>query len=147
MRPIDGFDGYKMSSQHAELQSSFSGKVKGKTNNLNERLCQTGFYYSGLSSTASLARSSSGSKKPTQTTLGNLFVKGANQLSSQARRLALVSDDVTGHSDHFMDLLSLLTLGAPHQTLSLPSLTPPGSVGLAAAGVQSILASDLLKRQ
>uniref|UniRef100_A0A3P9A2J8 MCM10 OB-fold domain-containing protein n=1 Tax=Esox lucius TaxID=8010 RepID=A0A3P9A2J8_ESOLU len=58
MRPIDGFDGVRPLSasfhysQHAELQSSFSGKVKGKTNNLNERLCQTGFYYSGLSSTA-----------------------------------------------------------------------------------------------
>uniref|UniRef100_A0A3P8ZN06 Protein MCM10 homolog n=1 Tax=Esox lucius TaxID=8010 RepID=A0A3P8ZN06_ESOLU len=137
----------KMSSQRAELQSSFSGKatgkVKGKTNSLKERLCQTGFHYGGLSSPAcSAALSSSGSKKPTQTTLGNLFVKGANQLASQARSLASVSDNVTGCSDDFKDLLSLPTPGA----LQLKKhLTKPS--GSSAAGVQSISASDLLKQQ
>uniref|UniRef100_A0AAZ3QB93 MCM10 OB-fold domain-containing protein n=1 Tax=Oncorhynchus tshawytscha TaxID=74940 RepID=A0AAZ3QB93_ONCTS len=39
----------KMSAQQAELQSSFSGKVKGKGNSLKERLMQyhNTFFYSG----------------------------------------------------------------------------------------------------
>ncbi|KAJ8006906.1 hypothetical protein DPEC_G00112070 [Dallia pectoralis] len=136
----------KMSSQRSELQSSFSGKatgkVKGKSNSLKERLCQTGFHYGGVSSPACAAALSSGPKKPTQTTLGNLFVKGANQLASQAKRLAMESDDVTGCSDDFKDLLSLPTPGALQlkKHLTKPSVS-------AGAGVQSISASDLLKQQ
>lgn len=49
----------KMSSKRAELQSSFSGKapnkVKGKGGGLRERLCQDGFYYGGVSSSACAA--------------------------------------------------------------------------------------------
>uniref|UniRef100_A0A3P8ZE24 MCM10 OB-fold domain-containing protein n=1 Tax=Esox lucius TaxID=8010 RepID=A0A3P8ZE24_ESOLU len=48
-------NGEHLVSQHAELQLSFSGKVKGKTNSLNERLCQTGLHCGGLSSPACTA--------------------------------------------------------------------------------------------
>ncbi|XP_041728281.1 protein MCM10 homolog isoform X1 [Coregonus clupeaformis] len=140
----------KMSAQRAELQSSFSGKatgkVKGKVNSLKERLCQTGFHYGGMSSPAcAAALSASGPKKPTQTTLGNLFVKGSNQLASQAKRLAMKSNEVSGCSDDFKDLLSMPTPGALQLKRHLTK--PPGSKGSAGAGVQSISASDLLKQQ
>lgn len=49
----------KMSAKRADLQSSFSGKapnkVKGKGGSLRERLCQDGFYYGGVSSSACAA--------------------------------------------------------------------------------------------
>ncbi|CAB1345856.1 unnamed protein product [Coregonus sp. 'balchen'] len=140
----------KMSAQRAELQSSFSGKatgkVKGKVNSLKERLCQTGFHYGGMSSPAcAAALSASGPKKPTQTTLGNLFVKGSNQLANQAKRLAMKSNEVSGCSDDFKDLLSMPTPGALQLKRHLTK--PPGSKGSAGAGVQSISASDLLKQQ
>uniref|UniRef100_A0A4W5N6J4 Protein MCM10 homolog n=1 Tax=Hucho hucho TaxID=62062 RepID=A0A4W5N6J4_9TELE len=140
----------KMSAQRAELQSSFSGKAtgkaKGKVNSLKERLCQTGFHYGGMSSPAcAAALSASGPKKPTQTTLGNLFVKGSDQLASQAKRLAMKSNEVSGCSDDFKDLLSMPTPGALQLKRHLTK--PPGSKGSAVAGVQSISASDLLKQQ
>ncbi|XP_071188800.1 protein MCM10 homolog isoform X1 [Salvelinus alpinus] len=140
----------KMSAQRAELQSSFSGKatgkVKGKGNSLKERLCQTGFHYGGMSSPAcAAALSASGPKQPTQTTLGNLFVKGSDQLASQAKRLAMKSNEVSGCSDDFKDLLSMPTPGALQLKRHLTK--PPGSKGSAGAGVQSISASDLLKQQ
>ncbi|XP_035640251.1 protein MCM10 homolog [Oncorhynchus keta] len=140
----------KMSAQRAELQSSFSGKAtgkaKGKGNSLKERLCQTGFHYGGMSSPAcAAALSASGLKKPTQTTLGNLFVKGSAHLASQAKRLAMKSNEVSGCSDDFKDLLSMPTPGALQLKRHLTK--PPGSKGSAGAGVQSISASDLLKQQ
>ncbi|XP_042167104.1 protein MCM10 homolog [Oncorhynchus tshawytscha] len=140
----------RMSAQRAELQSSFSGKAtgkaKGKGNSLKERLCQTGFHYGGMSSPAcAAALSASGPKKPTQTTLGNLFVKGSDQLASQAKRLAMKSNEVSGCSDDFKDLLSMPTPGALQLKRHLTK--PPGSKGSAGAGVQSISASDLLKQQ
>uniref|UniRef100_A0A4W5RZI1 Uncharacterized protein n=1 Tax=Hucho hucho TaxID=62062 RepID=A0A4W5RZI1_9TELE len=69
MKAKDGYDWYEcqycqyhvkdryknMFAQRAELQSSFLGKVKGKGICLKERLCQTGFHYSGMSSPACVA--------------------------------------------------------------------------------------------
>ncbi|KAK6314868.1 hypothetical protein J4Q44_G00143970 [Coregonus suidteri] len=115
----------KMSAQRAELQSSFSGKATGEA--------------------CAAALSASGPKKPTQTTLGNLFVKGSNQLANQAKRLAMKSNEVSGCSDDFKDLLSMPTPGALQLKRHLTK--PPGSKGSAGAGVQSISASDLLKQQ
>ncbi|KAF3859428.1 hypothetical protein F7725_021827 [Dissostichus mawsoni] len=86
----------QMSSKRAELQSAFSGKApnrmkvkgKGKGGSLKERLCQDGFYYGGVSSSA-CAASLSGNKgtKGTQKTLDNLFVKGSAKQLHQAKRL------------------------------------------------------------
>ncbi|KAM3836210.1 protein MCM10 homolog, partial [Diretmus argenteus] len=140
----------KMSSQRAELQSSFSGKVPGKVKakggSLKERLCQGGFYYGGVSS-AACAASLSRSTKPAQTTLDKLFVKGSAQLAAQAKRLALQSGEVSGCSDDFKGLMSMPTPGALQLKRHLSQAKPPDSPGAAGAGLQSISASDLLKLQ
>nr|XP_023673530.1 protein MCM10 homolog [Paramormyrops kingsleyae]XP_023673531.1 protein MCM10 homolog [Paramormyrops kingsleyae]XP_023673532.1 protein MCM10 homolog [Paramormyrops kingsleyae] len=141
-----------MSSKRAELQSSFSGKVAGKARGkgavgLKERLCQSGFHYGGVSSMA-FATSVSGSqqKKPKQTTLSNLFVRGADQIVSQARRLAMATSEVTGCSDDFKSLLSMQTPGALNLKKHLRHNTS-GSANAASPGVQSISAGQLLKQQ
>ncbi|XP_062339030.1 protein MCM10 homolog isoform X2 [Osmerus eperlanus] len=144
----------KMSSQRAELQSSYSGKVlgkvKGRGNSLKERLCQTGFHYGGVSSAACAASlSASHPKKPTQTTLSSLFIKGSDQLASQAKKLALSSNKVSGCSDDFKSLLSQPTSGALQlkKHLTHTAKHPAGPQGSVGGGLQSISASELLKQQ
>ncbi|TKS91116.1 Protein MCM10 -like protein [Collichthys lucidus] len=142
----------KMSSKRAELQSSFSGKapnkVKGKGGGLRERLCQDGFYYGGMSS-AACASSLMASKpnKPTQKTLDKLFVKGSAQLVDQAKRLAMQSGEVSGCSNEFKGLLSMPTPGALQLKKHLTQNIQAVSKNAAAAPLQSISASDLLKQQ
>ncbi|XP_042367369.1 protein MCM10 homolog isoform X2 [Plectropomus leopardus] len=140
----------QMSSKRAELQSAFSGKapnkVKGKGGNLRERLCQDGFYYGGVSSSACAASlTASKPNKPVQKTLDKLFVKGSAQHINQAKRLAMQSGEVSGCSNDFKNLLSAPTPGA----LQLKKHLTQGSqsVSKGAAPVQSISASDLLKQQ
>uniref|UniRef100_A0A673YA91 Protein MCM10 homolog n=1 Tax=Salmo trutta TaxID=8032 RepID=A0A673YA91_SALTR len=124
----------KMSAQRAELQSSFSGKaagkVKGRGNSLKERLCQTGFHYGGMSSPACAAA------------LGLRLVLFLNVFDCFS---AMKSNEVSGCSDDFKDLLSMPTPGALQLKRHLTK--PPGSKGSVGAGVQSISASDLLKQQ
>ncbi|XP_010787614.1 LOW QUALITY PROTEIN: protein MCM10 homolog [Notothenia coriiceps] len=144
----------QMSSKRAELQSAFSGKapnkmkVKGKGGSLKERLCQDGFYYGGVSSSACTA-SLSGNKgtKGTQKTLDNLFVKGSAKQLHQAKRLALQSGEVSGCSTEFKSLLSTPTPGAlqlkKHLVKGNQSVPKNGS----SPQLQSITASSLLKEQ
>ncbi|XP_059894612.1 protein MCM10 homolog isoform X2 [Gadus macrocephalus] len=141
----------KMSSKRAELQSSYSGKVPGKVKgavSLKERLCQGGFYYGGVSSSACV--SSLGGSKPnksTQLTLDSLFVKGASKQVDEAKRLVVKSGEVSGCSDDFKSLMSHQTPGALQLKKHLLHAKTPGSPGGAGSGMQSISASDLLKQQ
>ncbi|KAG7454628.1 hypothetical protein MATL_G00261810 [Megalops atlanticus] len=149
----------KMSSKRAELQSTFSGKAPGRgrgRGSLKERLCQSGFHYGGVSSAsvrvlAVSPRRSSGAasqpKKPGQTTLGNLFVRGADKLVNEAKRIAMQGSEVSGCSDDFKSLLSMPTPGAMNLKKHLTHTKPSGSAGSAGAGIQSISASELLKQQ
>lgn len=142
----------KMSSKRAELQSSFSGKapnkVKGKGGGLRERLCQDGFYYGGTSSAACAASlAASRPNKPAQKTLDKLFVKGSAQLVEQAKRLAVQSGEVSGCSNEFKGLLSMPTPGALQLKKHLTQSSQSVSKNAAAAPLQSISASDLLKQQ
>ncbi|KAJ8373521.1 hypothetical protein SKAU_G00041010 [Synaphobranchus kaupii] len=143
----------KMSAKRAELQSCFSGKVPGKAQagrgrgaaSLKERLCQSGFHYGGVSSAACAASlAASQPKKPSQTTLGSLFIRGADQIVSQAKSIAMQADQVSGCSDDFKSLLSMPTPGALQLKRHLCEARPSGSGG---GGVQSISASQLLKQQ
>ncbi|CAL8339925.1 unnamed protein product [Arctogadus glacialis] len=141
----------KMSSKRAELQSSYSGKVPGKVKgagSLKERLCQGGFYYGGVSSSACVA-SLGGSKpnKSTQLTLDSLFVKGASKQVDEAKRLVVKSGEVSGCSDDFKSLMSHQTPGALQLKKHLLHAKTPGSPGGTGSGMQSISASDLLKQQ
>ncbi|KAG8005804.1 Protein MCM10-like protein, partial [Nibea albiflora] len=142
----------KMSSKRAELQSSFSGKapnkVKGKGGSLRERLCQDGFYYGGMSSAAcATSLAASRPNKPAQKTLDKLFVKGSAQLVEQAKRLAVQSGEVSGCSNEFKGLLSMPTPGALQLKKHLTQSSQAVSKNAAAAPLQSISASDLLKQQ
>ncbi|XP_036376409.1 protein MCM10 homolog [Megalops cyprinoides] len=138
----------KMSSKRAELQSTFSGKAPGRgggRGSLKERLCQSGFHYGGVSSAACAASlAASQPKKPGQTTLGNLFVRGADKLVTEAKRIAMQGSEVSGCSDDFKGLLSMPTPGALNLKKHLTHTKPSGSAG---AGIQSISASELLKQQ
>ncbi|MGH0136902.1 UNVERIFIED_CONTAM: hypothetical protein FKN15_036744 [Acipenser sinensis] len=107
----------KLSSKRSELQSSFSGKVpgkqKGKGGSLKQRLCHDGFYYGGVSSAACAASlSASISKKPVQSTLSNLFVKGADSLAKEAQKRAMQSNRAPVCSDEFKNLMDVPTPGA-----------------------------------
>ncbi|XP_072235205.1 protein MCM10 homolog [Leuresthes tenuis] len=142
----------KMSSRRAELQSSFSGKapnkVKGKGGSLRERLCQDGFYYGGVSSPACAASlTASKANKPAQKTLDKLFVRGSAQLIHQAKQLALQSGEVSGCSDEFKSLMSVPTPGVLQLKKHLTQGSLSASKHAAAAPLQSISASDLLKQQ
>ncbi|XP_029969373.1 protein MCM10 homolog [Salarias fasciatus] len=146
----------KMSSKRAELQSSFSGKApnkvlakgKGGGGGLRERLCQDGFHYGGVSSAACAASlTASKPNKPVQRTLDKLFVKGSAQLVSQAKRLAMQSGEVSGCSDDFKSLMSVPTPGALQLKKHLEQGGQSASPGAAAAPLQSISASELLKQQ
>ncbi|KAI4803393.1 hypothetical protein KUCAC02_006942 [Chaenocephalus aceratus] len=144
----------QMSSKRAELQSAFSGKapnkmkVKGKGGSLKERLCQDGFYYGGVSSSA-CAASLSGNKgtKGTQKTLDNLFVKGSAKQLHQAKRLALQSGEVSGCSTEFKSLLSTPTPGALQLKKHLVQGNQSVPKNGASPQLQSITASSLLKEQ
>ncbi|XP_024912963.1 protein MCM10 homolog [Cynoglossus semilaevis] len=136
----------KMSSKRAELQSSFSGKAPNK-GGLKERLCRDGFYYGGVSSAACAASlTASQSKKPRQKTLDKLFVKGSSQLLEQAKP-RIWSGQVSGCSDEFRSLMSAPTPGALQLKKHLVRGGQPVSKGSAAAPVQSITATELLKQQ
>uniref|UniRef100_A0A672J6W4 Protein MCM10 homolog n=1 Tax=Salarias fasciatus TaxID=181472 RepID=A0A672J6W4_SALFA len=137
----------KMSSKRAELQSSFSGKApnkvlakgKGGGGGLRERLCQDGFHYGGVSSAACAASlTASKPNKPVQRTLDKLFVKGSAQL------VTMQSGEVSGCSDDFKSLMSVPTPGALQLKKHLEQGASPGA---AAAPLQSISASELLKQQ
>ncbi|XP_064175557.1 protein MCM10 homolog isoform X2 [Anguilla rostrata] len=143
----------KMSAKRAELQSCFSGKVPGKAQagrgrggaSLKERLCHTGFHYGGVSSAACAASlTASQPKKPSQTTLSSLFVRGADQIVSQAKGIAMQAGQVSGCTDDFRGLLSLPTPGALNLKRHLSHARPSGS---ASVEVQYISASQLLKQQ
>ncbi|KAJ3612011.1 hypothetical protein NHX12_020290 [Muraenolepis orangiensis] len=122
----------KMSSKRAELQSSYSGKVAGKVKGaagLKERLCQGGFYYGGVSSSACVASlGGSKSNKSTQRTLDTLFVKGASKLVDEAKRLVVQSGEVSGCSDDFKSLLSQPTPGALQLKKHLLHAKTPGAL-------------------
>ncbi|XP_034777786.2 protein MCM10 homolog isoform X4 [Acipenser ruthenus] len=141
----------KLSSKRSELQSSFSGKVpgkqKGKGGSLKQRLCHDGFYYGGVSSAACAASlSASVSKKPVQSTLSNLFVKGADSLAKEAQKKAMQSNGAPVCSDEFKNLMDVPTPGA----LNLRRHLTQASVGLNGKPVQtiqSISATQLLKQQ
>ncbi|KAK6482574.1 protein MCM10-like protein isoform X1 [Huso huso] len=141
----------KLSSKRSELQSSFSGKVpgkqKGKGGSLKQRLCHDGFYYGGVSSAACAASlSASISKKPVQSTLSNLFVKGADSLAKEAQKKAMQSNQGPVCSDEFKNLMDVPTPGA----LNLKRHLTQASVGLNGKPVQtiqSISATQLLKQQ
>ncbi|XP_041113633.1 protein MCM10 homolog [Polyodon spathula] len=139
----------KLSSKRSELQSSFSGRVpgkqKGKGGSLKERLCQGGFHYGGVSS-ASCAASLSISKKPVQSTLSNLFVKGADCIAKEAQKNAMQSNGAPVCSDEFKNLMDVPTPGA----LNLKRHLTQASVGLngkPVQAIQSISATELLKQQ
>ncbi|KAJ4924756.1 hypothetical protein JOQ06_003707 [Pogonophryne albipinna] len=129
----------QMSSKRAELQSAFSGKapnkmkVKGKGGSLKERLCQDGFYYGGVSSSACAA-----SLDPEDS--------GQSQLH-QAKRLALQSGEVSGCSTEFKSLLSTPTPGALQLKKHLVQDNQSVSKIGASPQLQSITASSLLKEQ
>ncbi|MBN3299671.1 MCM10 protein, partial [Amia calva] len=142
----------KMSSKRAELQSSYSGKapnkVKGRAGSLKERLCQDGFHYGGVSSAVcAAALSASVPKKPTQTTLSTLFVKGSDQIVTDAKKIALQSNAVSGCSDGFKDLLAVPTPGALNLKRHLTQAKSSVSKGQPGPAIQSISASQLIKQQ
>ncbi|XP_015207954.1 protein MCM10 homolog [Lepisosteus oculatus] len=143
----------KMSSKRAELQSSYSGKapnqVRRKGGSLKERLCQEGFHYGGVSSAAcATSLSASVPKKPSQTTLSNLFVKGSDQIMRDAKKIAMLSNGVTGCSEDFKNLLAMPTPGALNLKRHLNHVKPTaGSNGQPGAAIQSVSASQLLKQQ
>ncbi|XP_062374631.1 protein MCM10 homolog [Sardina pilchardus] len=131
----------KLSSKRAELQSSFTGttpKGRGRgKGSLREKLCQSDFHYAGMSSLACAPNANGPQpKKPTQSTLNNIVLRGP--------RLALQSDEVSGCSDDFKGLLSQPTPGALNikRHLGQVKAAVPG-----ASSVQSISALDLLKQQ
>ncbi|CAK6959875.1 protein MCM10 homolog [Scomber scombrus] len=145
----------KMSSQRAELQSTYSGKapnkVKGKGgagSGLRGRLCQDGFHYGGMSSAACAASLTAAKpNKPTQKTLDKLFVKGSAKHVSQAKKLVLQSGDVSGCSNEFKSLLTMPTPGALQLKRHLAQDKQSVPKDVSGAPVQSISASDLLKQQ
>ncbi|XP_024118394.1 protein MCM10 homolog [Oryzias melastigma] len=142
----------KMSSKRAELQSSFSGKapnaLKGKGGGLRQRLCQDGFYYGGVSSSAcATALTASRPGKPQQKTLEQLFVNGSAQLVRRAKQIAMQSGEVSGCSTEFKSLMSLPTPGALQLKRHLARSSQSVSKGPAGAPLQSISASELLKQQ
>uniref|UniRef100_A0A674A4K0 Protein MCM10 homolog n=1 Tax=Salmo trutta TaxID=8032 RepID=A0A674A4K0_SALTR len=132
----------KMSAQRAELQSSFSGKATGKGNSLKERLCQTGFLYGGMSSPACVAALQT---PPTRTGVVPKSPPWCSFFMCLICFSAMKSNEVSGCSDNFKDLLSMPTPG----TLQLKRYftKPPGSKGSDGAGVQSISASDLKQQK
>ncbi|XP_043943899.1 protein MCM10 homolog [Protopterus annectens] len=141
----------KLSSKRADLQSSFSGRApargRGRGTGLKEKLCREGFYYGGVSS-ASYAASLTAAvpKKPTQTKLGNLFVRGADAILKETKqKIAMARNDVTGCSDEFKDLMSMPTPGALNLKKHLNKPTSQVTVGK--QSFQSLSASELLKMQ
>uniref|UniRef100_A0A8C9QYE8 Protein MCM10 homolog n=1 Tax=Scleropages formosus TaxID=113540 RepID=A0A8C9QYE8_SCLFO len=143
----------RMSSKRMDLQSSFSGKVPRKARGkaaigLKERLCHSGFHYGGVSSVACSASLSIPLKKnPTQTSLRNLVVRGSEQIVSKAKQLAMNSNDISGCSDDFKNLLSLPTPGALNLKRHLIQSNSSGLPGLTGTGIQSISAAQLIKQQ
>ncbi|RVE56282.1 hypothetical protein OJAV_G00219810 [Oryzias javanicus] len=142
----------KMSSKRAELQSSFSGKapnaLKGKGGGLRQRLCQDGFYYGGVSSSACAAALTAVKPgKPQQKTLEQMFVSGSAQLIRRAKQIAMQSGEVSGCSTEFKSLMSVPTPGALQLKQHLARSSQSGSKGPAGAPLQSISASELLKQQ
>ncbi|KAK5876724.1 hypothetical protein CesoFtcFv8_026051 [Champsocephalus esox] len=123
-------------------------KAQVKGGSLKERLCQDGFYYGGVSSSA-CAASLSGNKgtKGTQKTLDNLFVKGSAKQLHQAKRLALQSGEVSGCSTEFKSLLSTPTPGALQLKKHLVQGNQSVPKNGASPQLQSITASSLLKEQ
>uniref|UniRef100_A0A8C7XFP7 Protein MCM10 homolog n=1 Tax=Oryzias sinensis TaxID=183150 RepID=A0A8C7XFP7_9TELE len=142
----------KMSSKRAELQSSFSGKgpntLKGKGGGLRQRLCQDGFYYGGVSSSACAATlTASKPSKPQQKTLEQLFVSGSAQLVRRAKQIAMQFGEMSGCSNEFKSLMSVPTPGALQLKQHLTQSSQSGPKSPAGAPLQSISASELLKQQ
>ncbi|XP_026887887.2 protein MCM10 homolog [Electrophorus electricus] len=130
----------KMSSKRAELQSSFTGTAPGKRKGqggLRERLCQSDFHYGGVSSLA-CAPSVTAPQPKKQPSIQAVLA------SIPSKKLALVSDEVSGCSDDFRSLMSVPTPGALNIKRHLGQTRANGPCG---PPVQSISASDLLKQQ
>ncbi|XP_077566223.1 protein MCM10 homolog [Stigmatopora nigra] len=140
---------YKMmSSKRSELQSAFSGKAPNKMKgvSLRDRICQNGFHYGGVSS-AACAESLSKAKKPGQTTLDKLFVRGSARHILEAKMLAMKSGQVSNCSNEFKSLMSTPSPGALQLKKHLTQGNMAVSKGSEGSTVQSITASDLLKQQ
>ncbi|XP_077450478.1 protein MCM10 homolog [Stigmatopora argus] len=140
---------YKMmSSKRSELQSAFSGKAPNKMKgvSLRDRICQNGFHYGGVSS-AACTESLSKAKKPGQTTLDKLFVRGSARHILEAKMLAMKSGQVSNCSNEFKSLMSSPSPGALQLKKHLTQGNMAVSKGSEGSPVQSISASDLLKQQ
>lgn len=141
----------KLSSKRADLQSSFSGRAptrgRGRGTGLKEKLCREGFYYGGVSS-ASYAASLTATvpKKPVQTSLRNLVVRGADAILRETKqKIALSKTEVTGCSDEFKDLMTMPTPGTLNLKKHLNKTTSQATDRK--QGFQSLSASELLKMQ
>ncbi|XP_039617214.1 protein MCM10 homolog isoform X2 [Polypterus senegalus] len=141
----------KLSSKRAELQSSYSGKAPNKYkrngSSLKERLCQSGFHYGGISSPAFAASlAATVPRKPSQTTLSSLFIKGADSIVKEAQK-SVLSSKISQSSDDFKELLKMPTPGALNLHHLSQGKVSAGSAGKPVTGIQSITASQLIKQQ
>ncbi|XP_026545454.1 protein MCM10 homolog [Notechis scutatus] len=107
----------KRSSKRADLQSTFSTtrapKRTAKRNlGLKEKLCQDGFYYGGVSSSAYAASVAAAAvpKRKVQTTLTNLVVRGVDAILQETKeKLGLAKPPC---SEEFQELLAVPSAGA-----------------------------------
>nr|XP_006013141.1 PREDICTED: protein MCM10 homolog [Latimeria chalumnae] len=141
----------KLSSKRADLQSTFSGrapaKIRGRGTGLKERLCQQGFYYGGVSSAAYAASvaSAAAPKKPVQTTLSNLVIKGTDAIVKETQqKIAMSRNGTMRCTNEFKELLDMPSPGA----LNLKKhFGKAEAVRRGRPAFQSISASELLKQQ
>uniref|UniRef100_A0A8B9QPN6 Protein MCM10 homolog n=1 Tax=Anas platyrhynchos TaxID=8839 RepID=A0A8B9QPN6_ANAPL len=133
----------RLSSKRADLQSTFSGgripkKIARRNPTLKERLCQDGFYYGGVSSTAYAASvaAAAAPKRKVQTTLSNLVVRGVDAIVQETKQKI----GPCQCSEEFKELLAQPTFGARNLC---KHWTKAGQGGT----FQSLSASALLKQQ
>lgn len=141
----------KLSSKRADLQSTFSGgripkKVARKNLGLKERLCQDGFYYGGVSSTAYAASvaAAAAPKRKVQTTLSNLVVRGVDAIVQETKQKIGAAKRPMPCSEEFKELLAQPTFGARNLCKHWTKADAENKQG---GSFQSLSASALLKQQ
>ncbi|XP_021240070.1 protein MCM10 homolog isoform X1 [Numida meleagris] len=141
----------KLSSKRADLQSTFSGgriprKAGRKNPSLKERLCQDGFHYGGVSSTAYAASVAAAAvpKRKVQTTLSNIVVRGADAIVQETRQKIGAAKRPVPCSEEFKELLAQPTFGARNLCKHWTKVDAEKKQD---AGFQSISASALLRQQ
>uniref|UniRef100_A0A8C3B6E8 Protein MCM10 homolog n=1 Tax=Cairina moschata TaxID=8855 RepID=A0A8C3B6E8_CAIMO len=141
----------RLSSKRADLQSTFSGgripkKIARRNPTLKERLCQDGFYYGGVSSTAYAASvaAAAAPKRKVQTTLSNLVVRGVDAIVQETKQKIGAAKRPMPCSEEFKELLAQPTFGARNLCKHWTKADAENKQG---GTFQSLSASALLKQQ